>query len=254
MVRHALGDNEKYSFTVLSDDLGTGPVNPFNIDERTDYFSRLYRHDKEYMEYVREKKSLLERFRSDVLACDKKILWLSKRSVCEYCGFLQFLSEQDDLRDIEIVDLTEGTENETAGTCGGAPYRMIQLSISEFSPETIIEAVKTARSPSTEETEYYLAVWKRLVEENANLRKLWRGQVYSAPDDEYDEIILSRISDIRVSAARIVGEVLGKLNDEYDQVGYAYIYSRLIHLIDSGIIEEEGSRDSMEFLEVKRVS
>ena len=188
MVRHALGANEKYFFTVLSDDLGTGPVNPFNIDDRTEYFSRIYRHDKEYMEYVREKKSLLEKFRNDVSACDKKILWLSRRSVCEYCGFLQFLSEQEDLRDIEVVDLTDGTENDIGGNCGGAPYRMIPLSVSEFTPEIIIEAAEKARCLDTKETEYYLSVWKRLGEENANLRKLWRGQLYSAPDDEYDDI------------------------------------------------------------------
>lgn len=250
-VRNALKETD---CTVISlpDDLGVGPIQFYNIQKRIDFFNELC-PEGEFAGYADEMRALSEQFWESVSEpYEKKVVWFSRRSVMEYAGFLQFLSRQHDLSRIEVVDLTDGIPGIDAEMYGGKPYRIVTDATGAMQPEWIVSALSTARPLRDDEAAYYCAVWARLQDENANLRTLWRGQLYSAEDDFYDDLICSLVPDVWIYGARVVGEALGRLSDEYHQTGDNFIYSRLLHLVDTGRVRCRGNRKAMRFLEVKR--
>ncbi|GAB7016577.1 DUF3658 domain-containing protein [Methanogenium cariaci] len=250
-VRHAL-KNTECTVISLPDDLGVGPIHPYDSATRIDFFSGLC-PGGEFAEYADEMKILSDAFWESVSEpYEKKVVWFSRRSTMEYAGFLEFLSCQDDLSRIEVVDLTDGITGEGAEMYGGKPYRIVTDAIGAMKPEWIVAALGTSRPLREDEIVYYHAVWARLQDENANLRTLWRGQLYSAEEDLYDDSICGLVPGEWRSAARVVGEALGKLSDEYHQTGDLYLYSRLLYLVDMGTITCRGDKKAMRLLEVKQ--
>ena len=199
-------------------------------------------------------RTLSETFRESVsVPYEKRVVWFSRRSVMEYTGFLEFLSHQDDLSRIEVVDQTDGITGDDAEMYGGKPYKIVTDATGAMSPEMIVAARSTSRPLREDEVAYYrCCMGEALQEEDTNLRTLWRGQLYSVEEDFYDDFIFGLVPDEWTSAARVVGETLGQLSDEYHQIGDNYIYSRLRHLADTGDISFRGDRMSMRSLEVKR--
>lgn len=252
-VRHALKDTD-CSVISLPDDLGIGPIQSYNIEARIDFYTDLCPKGK-FAGYADEMRTLSDTFwKSASEPYDTKVVWFSRRSVMEYAGFMEFLSQQDDLSRIEVVDLTDGITGDDGGIYGGEPYKIVTDAVGAMRPEMIVAAFGTARPLSDDEGAYYSAVWARLQEENANLRSLWRGQLYSVEDDFYDDFICGLVPDEWIPAARVVGDTLGQLSDEYHQIGDNYIFSRVRHLAGTGAILCRGDQTSMRSLEVKRDS
>lgn len=236
----------------LPDDLGIGPIHPYESDSRIEFFRDLCPED-EFAGYADEMKKLSEAFwQSASGSYEKTVVWFSRRSVMEYTGFLEFLSRQDDVSNIEVVDLTDGVPGDGAEMYGGKPYRIVTDATGAMRPEWIATALTTSRPLREDEVLYYRAMWARLQEENANLRTLWRGQLYSVEESLYDEPIHRLVPDVWRPAARVIGETLGYLSDEYHQTGDLYLYSRLLHLVDMGVVICRGDRKAMRLLEVKR--
>jgi len=250
-VRYALKDTG-CSVIALPDDLSVGPIHPYNTKTRIEWYRGLCPED-ECLEYADEMKAASERFwQAAAKPYEKRVVWYSLRSVMEYAGFLEFLSRQDDLSGIEVVDLTGGIAGLGSEIFGGEPYRVVTDALGAMRPEWIGAALATSRPLRDDEVAYYRAVWARLQEENTDLRTLWRGQLYSAPADIYDEFIYRLVPDEWRSAARVVGEALGTLSEEYQLSGDLFLYSRLLHLVDAGRVTCRGERKAMRLLEVKR--
>ncbi|WOF17004.1 hypothetical protein F1737_10100 [Methanoplanus sp. FWC-SCC4] len=255
-LRFAFRDIPDYLFDSLNDDMSLGPINPYDVDKRMDFFLSIL-PEEESGKYIEVVKGETEKFWSESeKCCDKRILWFSRRSSSEYSGFLEYLSRADDLFDVEVVDLTEGIASEGLNDRYGrtiSPYRYVPNSIAELRPEWLRGAVKLSRKLSERETEYYFSVWDKLKNENSSLRIISRGQLYSACDFVYDDFILKIVPPVWINAARVVGEALGLLSEEYANCGDTFIYSRLLFLLDSGIIEAKGDRKAMRSLNIRRI-
>ena len=251
-VWHSLKETEELTVISLPDDLGIGPIQSYTIETRIDFYTGMCPKGT-FDGYADEMRALSDTFWESVSEpYEKKVVWFSRRSVMEYAGFLEFLSRQDDLSRIEVVDLTDGITGDDGGIYGGKPYRIVTDAVGSMSPEMVVAARRTSRPLRDDEGAYYRAVWARLQEENANLRTLWRGQLYSVEDDFYDDFIFGLVPDDWIPAAQVVGETLGQLSDEYHQIGDNYIYSRVRHLADTGTVSWRGDQASMRSLEVKR--
>ncbi len=251
-VWHALKETEESTIISFPDDLGIGPIRSYDIEKRINFYTEMCPKGK-FAEYADEMRTLSDTFRESVsVPYEKKVVWFSRRSVMEYAGFLEFLSRQDDLSRIEVVDLTDGITGEDEGIYGGKPYKIVTDATGAMRPEWIVAARSTSRPLREDEVAYYRAVWARLQEENVNLRTLWRGQLYSVEEDFYDDFIFDLVPDEWTSAVWVVGETLGQLSDEYHQIGDNYIYSRVRHLADMGDISFRGDQISMRSLEVKQ--
>lgn len=62
---------------------------------------------------------------------------------------------------------------------------------------------------SKEEVHLYAIYWSELVSDNSPLRAVINGRVLGVPEDFYDFLIWSRLSDKPVKEARLIGDILG---------------------------------------------
>jgi hypothetical protein len=251
-LRAALGDKPEESVISLVDDLSFGPISPYDLEDRRAYFDSLFA-DVESQSYYRMDMPKIKDFwdRSSSTSA-KRIVWFTRRSSMEYTGFLELLSREDDPFDLLVVDLTEGVdiidEKEDRG-----PYRIVPASLGEMRGEWLIPQAKNARALTEKEAGYYLEVWDRLRSENSMNRTIWRGQLYSANESMFDEHILNVVPSNWISVARLMGEVLAKVTDEYHLTSDSILYSRLLNLAEKGLIETEGNPYSMRHLKVRRI-
>ncbi|WP_449623099.1 DUF1835 domain-containing protein [Robertmurraya sp. Marseille-Q9965] len=100
--------------------------------------------------------------------------------------------------------------------------------------------------------------WLTLSADHETLR-IWRNErIHSVPDDYYDEFIISKAKKLHrkqkkkdfMKSARLIGEVLGHL-DQY--VGDVFLEYRLRKLIEKGVFVKEGSLEAMRYYSIKLV-
>ncbi len=98
--------------------------------------------------------------------------------------------------------------------------------------------------------------WLTLAETRETLR-IWRnGRIQSVPEDYYDEFIINKAKKLYgkgkarefVKSARVIGEVLGNL-DQY--VGDTFLEYRMRKLIEAGVFESKGSLEAMRFYSIR---
>ncbi|MEC0126370.1 DUF1835 domain-containing protein [Paenibacillus pabuli] len=98
--------------------------------------------------------------------------------------------------------------------------------------------------------------WVDLAVQPGLLRLMKDGEIQSVPEDGIDEFIMQKVREITlirqpgefIKAARIVGEVLGHLEQA---VGDAFIEYRIRQLIIQGRLEMEGKPHAMRFYSVR---
>jgi hypothetical protein len=91
----------------------------------------------------------------------------------------------------------------------------------------------------------------RLRDSGATLRKWEAGEIVDVPADYYDSLLLACCSKNWVSAARGVGTVMGR-GDENNLLGDVFLSGRLQHLIAVGLIEASGPQASLRDYDVRR--
>lgn len=259
-MRFALRGNPDEIVLALPDDLSLGPISPYDLETRKKYFKSLFAEiedEGDYMTLSAEAEKFWERveaFWKQVSETEaEKIVWFTRRSVFEYTGFLELLSREKNPSELLIVDLTEGLNIVHERKEQEVPERVVPISLGELRPEWLISRKDTARHLTEEELAYYLCRWEELKKDGRLFRTLWRGQLYAETPDLFDELILETVPGTWTIAARVVGEMLGKLSEEYNLAGDMFLYSRLLKLAKDGLIETEGERRTMRFLKVRKV-
>ncbi|KPH69323.1 MULTISPECIES: DUF1835 domain-containing protein [Bacillaceae] len=98
--------------------------------------------------------------------------------------------------------------------------------------------------------------WLALSESQETLR-IWRnGRIQSVSEDYYDGIIIKKVKKLHgkqvtrefIKSARVIGEVLGHL-DQY--IGDTFLEYRIRKLIEAGVFESKGSLEQMRFYSVR---
>ncbi|HEY8915407.1 MAG TPA: DUF1835 domain-containing protein [Chitinophaga sp.] len=116
-------------------------------------------------------------------------------------------------------------------------------------PKEFLKAKKLARPVSLAEFELDGDEWHRLMNENAGIRLLEGGKkIKGEPAVHYDKELLQQSSKEFQKAAKVVGQVTGKLKyPVLDQ----YLAWRLKELIKEGQLESRGELKTMKDFEVK---
>lgn len=116
-------------------------------------------------------------------------------------------------------------------------------------PKEFLKAKKLARPVSLAEFELDGDEWHRLMNENAGIRLLEGGKkIKGEPAVHYDKELLQQSSKEFQKAAKVVGQVTGKLKyPVLDQ----YLAWRLKELIKEGLLESRGELKTMKDFEVK---
>jgi hypothetical protein len=217
------------------DNLALGPINPPDPQSRSNWFDReLGWTDSEWVWASTEtfwKEALQEAVR--------KVAWLSRASSPEYTGFLEWLWRLDG-SPCEVVDLTDMTvlHRRKDGTPTG-PMRALSLAL--MRPEMIIgnQLVDRAEPLTQTAREHHHTIWQQLRAENAPLRVVTADGLRSAPITFFDPLLLSCATAEWQRAARVVGEAMGK--DEFLQAGDLILATRVLDLVELGLLEGRGN-------------
>jgi hypothetical protein len=162
------------------------------------------------------------------------IVWVSRRSAREYCGFLEYLRRLGE-RPSLIIETTEakGPDGKFFGGTAAIPADQIA---SSGLLDSAINLPPELRARGQ-------ILWQSLREENAPLRALSRGlSLTSVPISFYDDALLSFVTADWTPMARVVGATLA---DEWDSgvsnVSDFLLFSRLHVLLETGVLEERPS-------------
>lgn len=184
---------------------------------------------------------------------DTYIIWYSRRCSREYCGFLECLWRASPDAEIRANDLTSRTVSHTRN---GQPEDMPAPPVSHLAPDRLAELYGSWTPLSEPEITGFREQWRRLRIDNAPFRILANRRLISAPLDAFDEDLLSNTGTHWRKAAMVVALAMSKGwdTDVYNSIGDLPLYSRLLHLVDTGALVACGDRTHMGRLEVRKPS
>ena len=230
-LRQAGRDDDVIAFT---DDLSFGPIDPPAPTARVAWArSELY--------FPKGATAGLDksttRFWQAARSAEKRMVWFSRRNACEYCGFLESVSQLR-RRSYEVVDLT-GVQLPFRAHAGESATRQI-LGLAELNPAQVRESALWERAVplSADERRRHRRSWQRLRSANAPFRVVEGDILVSAPIEIYDDMLLSCVPADWFSAARVIGDAIARgSRDPRHQAGDLVLIGRLRRLIHAGKVE-----------------
>jgi len=235
MALRTLGRSEEVLH--LSDDLAYGPINPPEPRLRAAWSANELGEDEDpkLIAHIEEFWSRVAGLRTDVVA------WMSRRYATEYCGLLELLSR------IQVpISLIDVAEIEFRGL-DGAPSPDTSMAFGFVGDPHIVEHNLFDRAIHLSSTarDAYLAEWQTLRDENAALRALTSKGLTSAPITHFDDTIISCVTSEWQSCARVVGESLFRTSPGPFRQGGGdtFLFSRLLTLIDEGVLEGRNEQE-----------
>jgi hypothetical protein len=175
----------------------------------------------------------------------RKVAWMSRRSVREYAGFLDWLSRLDDTP-CDVIDLTEvkiphGPEH------GSSRPPSLAVSVAWLNPSTIRDNKLWDLAKPLEITERrrYLELWRQLRSENAALRVTDGDELMSAPISLFDELLMSCVTDNWQNVSRIFGDTFMSLMDDIAWPSDVFLTTRVNALVKDGRLEIRGNSERL---------
>ena len=233
------------------DDLSFGPIDPLGDCLRARWVEEVLGYSGWDAVVQRQ-----ERFWSGALSDrPERIVWVSRRSTLEFCGFLEWLSRNEG-RPFKVIDLTDVTfpSNGDSGSLVLAPVTSL-IHDYQFSGARLWDLAAPA---PLEAQAAWLALWDRLRSDNAPFRILSSAGLASAPLDVFDEQIVRFIDDDWGKAGHAVGHFLYASAYEsfcsagVHQTGDMVAIARIATLIQAGKIEGRGNPYELKTCEVRK--
>ncbi len=134
------------------------------------------------------------------------------------------------------------------------PRNMGELSSEQL--KQIYENEKNDHALTQTERKTFEQQWEQLCKEKEVLR-IWEGnKIVSVPETFYDEYIINTVKKLHqkkkhndfIKSARVIGEVIGHLNQ---YVGDQFIEYRIIRLIMNGVLDMKGVPTAMRYYSIK---
>ena len=134
------------------------------------------------------------------------------------------------------------------------PLHMGELSSEQL--KQIYENKENIHALTQTERKTYVQQWEQLCSDKEVLR-IWEGKkIVSVPENFYDQFIINTVKKLHqkkkhndfIKSARIIGEVMGHLNQ---YVGDQFIEYRVRRLIVDGIFDMEGVPKAMRYYSIK---
>lgn len=210
----------------LDDDLSFGPIANDNTESRQRWVEKelgcTWRDD-----ITNDSTAFLER---SLAHTGSITAWTSWNTALDHAGFLWWLSHT-----------------------GDRPTGFVQASALGSLNETQIQALLDTAIPlSIELRSACQARWRKLKDENADLRVIESGELVSADITYFDDLLLSHATRNWRKMALIVGYTFGDFMDaEVYQTGDLVLAARLAALAEAGRLEWRGDLSSMRKCELR---
>lgn len=227
--------NETNQLIVLNDNLAEGKLFDLHtlngLNDRLNWFENFYTVVDTY--YFRDKHAItIQEKLKTIGSHDTIYIWLGNESN-EYiwkCAILDFLKELD--VNIYVVDWN----NITSHTIRGEEYKVDFLRICK--PENVEEALQNFRILTHEEKYSFIAIWNKILKNNADLRILKNEILVESNITFYDELLISRCTNEYQKCAYIVGMMLCDMWEQKESgIGDSFLFERLEQLGSLGKLE-----------------
>lgn len=159
------------------------------------------------------------------------LVWLGSSSALELAGYLAFLDRLRDRRAFVLRPdghLPPHPRFGPPGTTGTLDAAAMAECLDHAPRQAVVEDLALFER------------WAELVEENAVLRVLGNGSLVSASIDYHDHFILGAARNEWMNHVRVIGHAMGATFDARTWVSDAFLFSRLAHLVDEGVLEADG--------------
>ncbi len=167
----------------------------------------------------------------------RRVVWMSRRSVREYSGFLQWVwrlgSESYDV--VDITD-TEACWQDDSGKV----WREKVGGLGSFNPDHVdmLALLDQAKPLPRAQRDHYRDIWRRLRAENAALRVFDGTDLVSAPITHFDEVLMSLATDRWRKALSLIGDMLTKAGISFTlDVSFDLLHGRIRALVEQGCLE-----------------
>ena len=157
--------------------------------------------------------------------------------------------------DIFLININEAYKTHLARTdIDFTPRNMGELTTKQL--KLIYENEKNGHTLTQMERKTFEQQWEQLCEEKEVLRIWENNKITSVPETFYDEYIINIVKKFHknnnhnefIKSARVIGEVIGHLNQ---YVGDQFIEYRVRRLIVDGIFDMEGVPKAMRYYSIK---
>jgi len=178
----------------------------------------------------------------------RKVAWPSRRSVHDYCGFLEWLWRLGDAP-CEIVDMTDVKLRTDGDATQHAVFSLGGLTADDILGAGLLDSV---RELTPELREQYRSLWGRLRVENGPLRVLTPEGFVSAPISYFDEMLLSHVpprwepAETPVIAMAVHFAEIGLF-----QADMLFLQARVGALVKEGKVEARGDLADLRNCEIR---
>jgi hypothetical protein len=256
-VKFALKLNDE-QVVVMVDDLMWGPLGNVFLkdiqDLRIQWWSQVL-NDEDILEdipYLRDSYKKFTEWANALKDNDSLLFWIGDNP-SEYTGLMCLLSYLPLSISVSVV-LASKAYYKRYG-------KLKPRFMGEILPDKILPLMEDSKILSPRVREGYKQNWKRLIEDNGNLRILKNRQIETVPEDYFDEEILTRAkkisyekmyykSDGFLPAARLVGDVIGHQRQIIMDI---LIEWRIRCLIQKGLLSYKGSLTNMRLYIIKPI-
>ena len=228
--------NSNIELITLRDNLNEGKL--FNlktlegIDERIKWIEDYYGEDK-WSDLRREDAKACKVLLENIQDTDLVYIWLGNDS-SEYVWKALVI---DFLKELKVNIFVIDWHNVTTYNVHGKEVNIDYLNICQ--PENAVTASQNFRHLKSDEKQFFIELWQRLLKNNAEIRNLNNGVLEEGDVRFFDAMLLARCKTDFQTAAYVVGMTLGDMYFKYKSggIGDFFLYERLEQLAKLGKLE-----------------
>lgn len=239
--------NDYYGDIIGSiDDLSLGNVYNFqdNISKRVEFFCKLFRGtefmDEDNEAYINSEFFNFYKNKLNIPKERKIVIWYGNNIAEEL--LLRYLVNRFKENTLYEVCVSKIVVRNFEGD-----DTMVRA-VGECSPEELGLALKKIKLIDDERKNKLNEEWLNITKTKENLRVLKEGKILGVSEEYFDDMIIKYTTNEFISAARVIGETMGNLEE---LIGDTFLYYRVRKLIEEKKLEFEGKIGSLRELKVK---
>ena len=210
------------------DDLSCGPIDKDDPETRAVWWGDLWAPDEGRIE--ERVKSFWTRVTK---SNDQLIVWFGRHSAMEHAFFLALAYHLGE-KPYSVVDVTN-TEHPIMQR-DGSPVQAVALT-----PFEALRSLLTAHRPaSADEKRRACTRWRQLKAENAPFRIVTETGLSSVGEAYFDPWLMECVSTDWQKMAKVIGNALANHWKPYIQVSDGTLQTRMVDLIEKGVLRAEG--------------
>lgn len=212
------------------DDLSCGPIANVCGGERKAWYLKYF--DEDMLETEQLWNGQINFWSTAIFSQEQLMVWLTRNSAAEYCGYLELLNLLPKKCEISLADFTsEGFDvGKTKETC---------ISIGHLNEDNMNTGFQIQTTTSPANWDQLLQMWKNLKRESAPLRIVEHNKLFSKPQDYFDEFLFQHLSKNWQRLHRVVGEAVVNCWENNHRVSFDWFNQRITELRKDGFIEME---------------